>query len=337
MSASPFSQLLLAAIEKEIQRQVSRLDEPYTQTFHEMMTYHLGWTGDGSGPTAQGKRIRPLLLLLSCSACQGKWINALPAAAAVELVHNFSLVHDDIQDHSETRRGRETVWKIWGVPQGINAGDALFVLSNLAVTDLSTTFPPAVILETSQKINQTCLDLTRGQFQDISFEDREIISILEYWQMIEGKTAALISTCCDLGALLGGTNSDRQADYRAFGRYLGLAFQVQDDILGIWGNSQKTGKSVSTDLVTGKKSLPILFGLEKKAKFYTRWIQGSIHPEEASELGVLLAEEGALDYSKQKVEEMTNFAISHLHKASPQGEAGEMLFRLVENLFNRDL
>src|SRR5262245_31927613 len=121
---------LLPHIELELQKQVARLDQPRTKPFHEMLTYHMGWTGEGAGPEATGKRIRPLLVLLCTSACSGEWQPALPAAAAIELVHNFSLVHDDIQDNSPKRRGRDTTWVKSGVPMAINAGDALFVMSS---------------------------------------------------------------------------------------------------------------------------------------------------------------------------------------------------------------
>ncbi|HEY5268763.1 MAG TPA: polyprenyl synthetase family protein, partial [Anaerolineales bacterium] len=147
MSLNGFSALLLPAIETELKVQVARLDEPRTRPFHEMLTYHMGWTGEGSGPEAQGKRIRPLLLLLTTGACGADWQSALPAAAAVELVHNFSLVHDDIQDNSDKRRGRDTVWLKWGMPQGINAGDALFVLSDQAILDLASTQPAEIVVK----------------------------------------------------------------------------------------------------------------------------------------------------------------------------------------------
>src|SRR6266487_468247 len=130
------TKMLLSRIEVELQQQISRLDNPRSKAFHEMLTYHMGWTGEGAGPEATGKRIRPLMLLLCTAACGTDWPSALPAAAAVELVHNFSLVHDDIQDNSDKRRGRSTVWVKCGAPMAITAGDALFVMSSQAIMDL---------------------------------------------------------------------------------------------------------------------------------------------------------------------------------------------------------
>ena len=327
---------LLAQVELELQKQVSRLDQPRTQPLHEMLTYHMGWTGEGAGPDATGKRIRPLLVLLTTATCGADWQTALPAAAAVELVHNFSLVHDDIQDNSPKRRGRDTVWTKWGAPMAINAGDALFVMSNQAIVDLKEKYPAEVILQAAEILHNTCLDLTRGQFLDMSYEERKDLSIEDYWPMISGKTSALLSACCHIGALLGGANEEKQESYRSFGHYLGLAFQVQDDILGIWGDERVTGKSAVSDLVEGKNSLPILAGLRKKGKFAERWAQGPIRPDEVEEVARLLASEDGYGFTKEVSIQMTDMAINSLREADSQGEAGEALFELTNKLLNRE-
>ena len=327
---------LLSDIELELQKQVSRLDQPRTKPFHEMLTYHMGWTGEGAGPEATGKRIRPLLVLLCSSACRANWELALPAAAAVELVHNFSLVHDDIQDNSPKRRRRDTTWVKWGAPMAINVGDALFVMSNQAVIDLKQNHPAEVVMKTAAILHNTCLDLTRGQFLDMSYEERTDLKVEDYWPMIAGKTAALLSACCQIGAVLGGADEEKEEAYRAFGHYLGLAFQVQDDILGIWGDEKVTGKSVASDLVEGKNSLPVLIGLGKKGKFAARWAKGSIKAEEVEEVARLLASEGGYGEAKEASIQMTDMAINSLREADPQGEAGESLFDLTNKLLNRD-
>jgi geranylgeranyl diphosphate synthase, type I len=327
---------LLSSIELELQKQVSRLDQPRTKSFHEMLTYHMGWTGEGAGPDATGKRIRPLLVLLCTSACGGDWQSALPAAAAVELVHNFSLVHDDIQDKSPKRRGRDTTWIKWGMPLAINVGDALFVMSNQAIIDLKNNYPAEVVVRAAEILHNTCLELTRGQFLDMSYEERKDLNVEDYWPMISGKTSALLSACCHIGALLGGADEEKQEAYRSFGHYLGLAFQVQDDILGIWGDEKLTGKSVASDLVEGKNSLPVLAGLRKKGKFAERWAQGPIKPEELEEVARLLASEDGYGFAKEASIQMTDMAINSLREADPQGEAGEALFELTNKLLNRE-
>ena len=329
-------QLLLSHIELELQKQISRLDAPRTKHFYEMLTYHMGWTGDGAGPEAAGKRIRPLMVLLSTPAAGGNWEFAMPAAAAIELVHNFSLVHDDIQDNSPKRRGRDTAWVKWGAPMAINVGDALFVISNQAIIDSKQNYPPDVVLQAAEILNNTCLDLTRGQYLDLSYEEKTDLTVEDYWPMIAGKTAALLSACCHIGSLLGGADEAKQEAYRSFGHYLGLAFQVQDDILGIWGDEALTGKSVASDLVEGKNSLPVLAGLEKKGEFAERWVQGPIQFDEVEELRRSLASEGGLLAAQDASKQLTDLALMSLREADVQGEAGEALSELADKLLKRD-
>jgi geranylgeranyl diphosphate synthase type I len=326
---------MLPEIERELQSQIRRLDQPSTLRFHEMLTYHMGWTGPGAGPQASGKRIRPLLLLLTSAACGKDWMPALPAAAAVELVHNFSLVHDDVQDNSDVRRGRATVWKNWGVPMAINVGDALFVIANLAVVDLSRSHPPELVMHSARILNTICLDLTRGQFLDMSYEERSDLSMNEYWPMIGGKTSALLSACTQIGALIGGASESIQDAYRQFGYHLGLAFQIQDDILGIWGNEQATGKSASSDLVEGKNSLPILYGLENSQDFRERWGSRPVNLDQVKPLSDLLEKIGARHFAELQIREQTSLALSHLEKAMPGGDAGKALWELTNRLLNR--
>ena len=327
---------LLAAIEDELHRQISRLDESQPALYHEMLTYHMGWTGEGAGTKARGKRIRPLLTLLVNIAAGGKWEEALPAAAAIELIHNFSLLHDDIQDNSATRRGRPTVWTIWGVAQAINAGDGMFILANLAMGDLAQFHPPEMVLRGERIFQEACLNLTRGQHLDIDYENRETIDIGDYWTMIAGKTAALIATSTSLGALYSGAPEPVQGAYQDFGHYLGLAFQVQDDILGIWGDEALTGKSAASDLLEGKKSLPVLYGLEKKGEFARRWQEAPLQEEDVPVMARLLEKEGARLETQRQADQMTDLALKSLRVADPQGKAGDALFALTERLLGRE-
>jgi geranylgeranyl diphosphate synthase type I len=329
-------QPLLSSIESELQHQISRFDTPRTKSFHEMLTYHMGWTGEGAGPEATGKRIRPLLVVLCAAACGADWQSALPAAAAVELVHNFSLVHDDIQDNSDRRRGRPTTWVKWGMPMAINVGDALFVLSNQAIISLKESYDPSIVVKAAEILHTTCFELTRGQFLDMSYEERNDLAVEDYWPMVAGKTAALLSGCCHIGALLGGADDATQEAYRAFGQYLGLAFQVQDDILGIWGDEVLTGKSTASDLIEGKNSLPVLAGLGADGAFAARWRKGPIRSEEVQELARLLASEGGYATAADAARQMTDLALMSLREADPQGEAGNALFDLTDRLLKRN-
>ena len=326
----------LPEIEKEIQRQIARLDEPHTSQLHEMLTYHLGWSGENADPKTRGKRLRPLFLLLTCSACDGDWRSALPAAAAVELVHNFSLIHDDIQDNSDKRRGRDTVWAKWGIPQAINAGDALFILSSQALFDLVPVFSPDIVSRAAVILNDACLNLTRGQFLDIYYEKRTDLNIDNYWSMVSGKTAALLSACCAIGSLLSDCDQATQDAYFSFGHYLGLAYQVHDDFLGIWGDSEITGKSSQSDLLSGKNSLPILYGLGKNGSFAKRWVEGPIHPDEVPGLAEQLTTEGARLFTQETADQMTDLAMQSLRIADPKGQAGEQLIEMARALVTRE-
>ncbi|MGZ9226594.1 MAG: polyprenyl synthetase family protein [Anaerolineales bacterium] len=327
---------LLSHIELELQKQVARLDSPRTKAFHEMLTYHMGWTGEGAGPEATGKRIRPLMVLLCTAACGADWQSALPAAAAVELVHNFSLVHDDIQDNSEKRRGRPTTWVKVGAPIAINVGDALFVIANQALIDLKGNYPAEIVVRAAEILNNTCLELTRGQFLDMSYEERTDLSVDDYWPMVAGKTAALLSSCCHIGSLLGGADEAKQEAYSSFGQYLGLAFQVQDDILGIWGNEAITGKSAASDLVEGKNSLPVLAGLSANKDFAARWKQGPITFDDVENIARLLSAEGGYSAAYDAAQQMTDLALLNLQEAEPLGEAGDAIYELTHKLLKRN-
>lgn len=334
------------AIENELQKQVARLDAPQTKEFHEMLTYHMGWTGEGSGAKATGKRIRPLITLLSTASIEDKnkksnsqlsnWLHAVSAASALELIHNFSLVHDDIQDNSDLRRGRKTVWVKWGQPLAINAGDALFIIAFQSTLDVSQHYPAEIAVEATKILSENCLRLTQGQFLDMSFENRYDLSIEDYWYMIGGKTASLLSACTHIGALLGYAKPEIIEAYRLFGYHLGLAFQVQDDVLGIWGDEKVTGKSVASDLVEGKNSLPILYGIEKNGPFAKRWKQGNISQSEVGDVANMLEQEGAKEFAENKSVEETDKAMKYLNQAQPSGEAGELLRGLANMLLKRN-
>jgi geranylgeranyl diphosphate synthase type I len=276
-----------------------------------------------------------MLVLLATESAGGNWETALPAAAAVELVHNFSLIHDDIQDNSPLRRGRETVWKKWGIPQAINAGDSMFALAHIALKRLVNKVPNDVALEAYKILPEACLALTQGQFLDLSYEKRLDLNSEDYWPMINGKTATLLAACTQLGSLVAGANLETVENYRQFGEYVGLAFQVFDDILGIWGDSEITGKSADSDLVAGKKSLPVLYALENVPGFSDRWNQGPIFGEEVPEIAAQLEGEGVLDYAKDIADRLTKKAISKLENSSSKSDARDSLQDMAEKLIKR--
>ncbi len=252
----------LPRLEKYMQEVIAP-PAPDVAQHYEMMAYHLGWRDERLQPAQAkaGKRVRPLLCLLACEAVGGTVEAALPAAVSIELLHNFSLIHDDIEDNSPTRRGRPTIWRLWGIPQAINVGDAMFSLARRVLHDLSAWHRPERVLEAFRLFDNVCVALTEGQHLDMRFEETLEVSEAAYLRMIEGKTAALIATSVEMGALLGDATAPVRQAYATFGRYLGLAFQIEDDILGIWGEEVKTGKSTASDILTKKKTWPVIYGL----------------------------------------------------------------------------
>lgn len=325
------------AIDQSIQSVFDRhIPEPYAEMKH-ILNYQLGWEGEGAGLKAQGKRIRPLLLLLCTAAAGGEWINALPAAASVELLHNFSLIHDDIQDRSKLRRSRPTVWVQWGEALAINGGDLMFTLSQLAMLDLRKNIPPQRALEAAAILNRTCIQLTGGQHLDISYEKSRFLSMDLYWPMITGKTAALLECCCEIAAVIARAEKPIFLAFSQFGKYLGLAFQVLDDYLGIWGNAALIGKSIESDLVSGKKSLPVVYGLQKCGRFHRRWMdENPIDKAEIADLAGLLVEEGAKEYTLQVANQLTKQALDALNRATIiKNDASEGIVELANQLLER--
>jgi len=236
--------------------------------FYKMQEYHLGWRDERLEPAAAdpGKLIRPQLVLLACQAAGGDPRQALPLAAGVQLLHDFTLIHDDIEDNSATRRGRPTVWSIWGLAQGINVGDGMFVIAHLAIHRLAEAGVPAErALRVLRRFDEIILQVCEGQYLDLSYEGDLTITPEDYLAMIGRKTAALIAGSCELGALVAGATPDTAAALADFGRSMGLAFQIEDDLLGIWGLPEVTGKPAAADLYRRKVSLPVVHALATSA------------------------------------------------------------------------
>ncbi len=318
-------------------RQIVRLIPDSAPGFGVMLRYALGWVDEHDQPYSQpsGKRIRPLLLLLCAEASGQNWSKALPAAAAVELLHNFSLIHDDIQDDSPLRHRRPTVWKIWGRPNAINAGDALFTLAYTALESLAADLPADTVLHTWRIFNRTALELTRGQHLDMQFERRSDVTVDEYISMIRGKSAALISACSEMGALIGSHDPDLAKLYADFGLNLGIAFQIRDDILGIWGDPQITGKSAATDILSRKKSLPVLHALSLSEDLVQLYAQEPFAEREVQTAIQILDDLDIQEYAQQQEARYYQQALAALEATRAAGPAAERLLALVHGLFGR--
>lgn len=346
MSLAEVLEQFLPAIETEL-RQVVCAPDPGLAIYYGAMRYHLGWADEALQPLQAhtGKRLRPLLCLLSCQAAGGDPQHALPAAAAVELVHNFSLVHDDIQDASPLRRGRRTVWSIWGAAHGINVGDGLFVLARLALHRLGDRDVPLSRRQAAGlALDRACLALCEGQFCDMDFEDRLDVDLDRYLWMIRHKTAALLAASTQLGAMVATDDTEQISHYRHFGENLGVAFQIQDDILGTWGDQEVTGKSAATDVRDKKKTLPVVYVLnhpeeraaaQELASLYGR--PGTLdEPAMQAVLG-LLERAGARQYAEEMAETYYRQALESLSQAGSESAAKAHLRELAASLLSRQV
>ncbi len=284
MTLSPTIQSTLlrhnSTITQALRGAVYKAEEGQTETnalqaFYGQMHYHLGWVDTQFNPIQSnpGKLLRPTLLLLAYEA-SGAWglatneddaylRRALPAAAAVELTHNFTLIHDDIEDGDAERRHRTTLWKQWGIPQALNTGDGMFALSRLTLWKvLDEGVEGLIAARLGAALDRACLVLSEGQYLDISFEQRLDISVAMYLDMIQRKTGALMACAAEMGGLLGTHDQETVESLRRFGWAMGVAFQVRDDILGIWATAAELGKTSAGDVYRRKKSLPVLHALE---------------------------------------------------------------------------
>ena len=327
----------LLAIEQELRAVIAPPQADLTP-FYNMLAYHLGWMDERFQPAQadSGKRIRPLLCLLACQATGGDWHAALPAAAALELVHNFSLIHDDIEDNSSTRRGRPTVWTVWGLPQGINAGDGMLALAHRALLRCQKR-DPALALAAMDILDQTVLSLCHGQFLDIAIEGNLDLTEGAYLTMIGGKTASLLAASPQLGALLGGAGA-LSKHYRQFGWHLGLAFQMVDDVLGIWGDPKVTGKPAADDIVSRKMTLPVVYTLRSSP--LSEELAALYRQEHLSEADVQLAlgileRSGARDYTQGQARRHESGALAALDAAQPRESAVGALRELAQSLTAR--
>lgn len=331
----------LDAIEQELRRIFDAdgvpVDDP--SGLGVMLRYPMGWVeADGNvHEHATGKRVRPLMVLFCAEAAGGEWSQALPAAAAVEILHNFSLIHDDIEDNSPIRHGRPTVWKIWGVPNAINVGDALYTLSFQALHHLTEGgLSSRGVLGALHAFGDTAFTLTRGQHLDMRFEHEPTVTVEQYIEMIRGKTAALLSLSAYLGALVVTDDAERAGVFAEFALALGLSFQIHDDILGIWGDPTITGKSAASDILSRKKSLPVLYGLERSPALRQRYADETDFSEaEVQNIVAELETVGALDYARSLENDWNERALDALERAEPTAMGARKLRALVDALFQR--
>jgi Geranylgeranyl pyrophosphate synthase len=282
---------------------------------HLVVAYHLGFVDTQGNPVREdgGKKLRPMLALLGAQAVGADPAHAVSGAVAVELVHNFSLVHDDIMDRDRTRRHRETVWSVWDDATAILAGDAMHALA----VETVLADPSAHAAEAGHLLAATTRELIRGQVLDMDFEQREQVSLTECHAMAAAKTGALITCSTELPAVLTGARREQRGALATYGRGIGLAFQVIDDLLGIWGDPDVTGKSNHSDLRAKKRSLPICWALEQPGAAELRqWFAtGETTDAELVRIATELDRLGAKDWCRSSADAAIGRAVSALHGA----------------------
>lgn len=311
--------------------------------YYGMMEYHLGWRNADLQPemTDPGKLIRPRLVLLACRALGGDAAHALPLAAGLQLLHDFTLIHDDIEDQSVLRRGRPTVWKLWGREIAINVGDGLFAVAHRSLQRLPDVgVEPATALDVLRGFEETILRICEGQHLDMTGEGRFDVDERRYLAMIGGKTAALLGAATGLGARLATDDAAQVTALGSFGEALGLAFQMQDDLLDIWGDPQLTGKPYAADLVQRKMSLPVIHAyihaLTERATLERIYRQERVGAEDVQALLNILDAAGSRDHVGALMRREHDRAIAALEQIRPVDHGALAALRsLADSLLDR--
>jgi geranylgeranyl diphosphate synthase, type I len=310
---------------------------------YDVLRYHLGFVNErfGTERVNAGKRVRPRLCVLACEASGGDPRRAIHAAAAIELLHNFTLIHDDIQDQSVYRRHRRTIWDLWGTAQAINAGDAMFAIAHRALNrSTEAGVDPSAVLDLSNSLHDATLRIVEGQVLDLGFEQRHNVSATDYLTMIGGKTGALARCACWIGARIAELDVERAKRLAEFGAALGVGFQLRDDILGVWGETGDTGKAEADDIRRRKKSLPVLLLRERATSQEQATLDAIYEHDDVTDdeietvLAMMRFHEIAPDVQAQ-VRVWHDRARDLLESAVAPSIARDELFALVESLEGR--
>jgi geranylgeranyl diphosphate synthase, type I len=303
-----------------------------------VVAYHLGWCDPEGRPVAAnpGKALRPTLALLVAESLTGVPTAAAPGAVAVELVHNFSLVHDDLMDRDAERRHRPTVWALWGDATAVLAGDAMLSLAHEVLAESESPYAPAA----GRALAAATRELIRGQVEDLAFETRDDVTLAESEAMAAGKTGALLGVSAAIGAILAGGRPSTVAAFDTFGREVGLAFQLVDDLLGIWGAPERTGKPVHSDLAARKKTLPVSWALasdDPAGEELAEWFATEVEPGEASlrRAADLVEAAGGRGWAQRSAEERVRRALAAIDPLGLPDEHRERLTDLAHFVTER--
>lgn len=334
---------LLAPYVSRVEAEMRRLMPPLDQhpTFLGQLYYHLGWANERYDleEAPRGKRVRAAFCLMVGEALGQELECALSAAAAIEFLHEFTLMHDDIEDGDRLRRHRPSLWTLVGIPQAINAGDGLFALAQKALLHSVTRGVPATqVLRAQERFNDATLKLCIGQHLDMGFEEREQVTPAEYLEMIGGKTAALLGFSGEAGALMAQADEATVQAFHTIGESLGLAFQMCDDLLALWGDPARTGKPVGADIRAKKKSLPVLFALNQPGSDRLHALYAGPLEDEADVVEALRLIEamGAREFVRDLATQQEERATSLLHSLPLRADARARLLALAALLTQRE-
>lgn len=294
---------------------VARLPE----SMRALAAYHFGWCDEHgtpvTTPTGVGKAVRPALVLLATEGVGADPVRGLPAAVAMELIHNASLLHDDIIDGDTLRRGRPTLWSVFGTPAAILTGDALSFLAHQTLADA----PAPLGTRGPAWLNAAVQQLIDGEYHDTTFETRPTITLAQCHAMTQAKTGALLTCALALGALAGNAHPTQITHLRHFGHHLGIAYQLTDDLLGIWGDPTHTGKPHRSDLRTHKKSLPVVAALTSNTpashELATLYHHTALTHEQQQHAADLITAAGGRTWATQQAHHHLTTALHHLTTA----------------------
>ena len=323
MDISKYSDALVAHLANKV-----TLKEP--ASLYEPIDYIL---------TLGGKRLRPVLTLMSADFFGGNYKQALDASLAVEMFHNFSLVHDDIMDNAPLRRGHQTVHEKWDVNTGILSGDAMLILAY----QLFETYEPKVFMQLAVLFSKTALEVCEGQQYDVDFETRNDVTISQYIKMIEYKTAVLIGASLQMGAIIAEASQSCQEKIYAFGKNLGIAFQLQDDYLDAFGNPLTFGKQVGGDIIANKKTFLYLTALQKSTPAEAQELSSlfATMPKDPSEkitaVKEIFVSSGAAKATEDEIVRYTNTSISLLQDIKISQQHKDTLKSFADFLMNRNV
>ena len=311
---------------------------------YDMLRYYMGWVDENGRPheAMEGKALRPTLCLFACEAVGGALEMAMPSAVALEFIHNFSLIHDDIQDRDEIRHNRKTLWAVWGDPKALVAGNVLRVVADECLHQLlDSGLDYDRALAAGMLLTEAYLEMIEGQYLDLQFEGRHDISMSDYLNMISRKTGALIRCSLNLGAVVGAQEQGVGDAFKESGRAMGYVFQIIDDVLGVWGDEETTGKPVGADIRRKKNSYPVVYTMGRANDKDQKMLNEIYEKDELddSDVDSVLAVMDRLDVknqAQQEAEKYANVALESLAPVELSREARQEVEDLAHFLLVRD-